>query len=104
MSFFLLEWNDEYLSQRIVAGSFVETDAQEILKSEIIKQLQIIEGKSKAEAELIYAYKQQDINNDDSEIDLEISQFGATLRYGSGYEERLTLVHYEEKDMKDGKE
>lgn len=95
MGIFLVEWNDEYLSQRIVTGPFAESNAQEILKSEIIKQLQIIEGKSDKEAEVIYTYKQQDIGNDYAEIDLNISQFGATLRYGSGYEERLTLVNYE---------
>lgn len=99
MDTYLLKWNDEYLTQTIVAGPFAEADGQEILKSEIMKQLQTIESKSEEEAELIYTCKGQDINGDCDEIDLSISPFGSSLRYGSGYEERLTLVGYKAKPV-----
>lgn len=96
---FLLEWNEEYLSQRIVAGPFEETDGQEILKRETIKQLKTHAYLSDKEAGLVFTRSLQGSNSYE-EIDFSASEYGAFFRYGSGYEERLSLVIYPEEGGK----
>lgn len=95
---FLLNWNDEYLQQRIVDGPFHEAEILIKIRFSIIKSLMLLLDLTEAEAKVIYDKKAE---NEElyPDIDLNIYDLGASLRYGSGYEDRFEIVDYKLPNM-----
>lgn len=92
-SFYLLNWNEEYLDMRIIGGPFDDSmSAKTTMKKEIIRRLVELNvaGNIKA-AEKIYADAMGDFEQSD---ELSVHPEGACIRYGGVYEEWYQIVEY----------
>ncbi|WP_373261884.1 hypothetical protein [Hungatella hathewayi] len=98
MSKFLVGWNDEILSMRLIDGPFGDSKKEEKIKIEVIKMLHKIYNYDEIKSEKIYhkiTSEEAAIDDDGEEIDLNIWSDGASLRYGGGEEDRIEVVEYE---------
>lgn len=96
--YYLVGWNDEYLNLRMADGPFKSEEKETRIKQEIIKMLMKIYGYEAEKAEKIYntiilGGTYTDIKG--KEIDLCIWRDGATLQYGSCFEDRIEVIEYD---------
>lgn len=92
--FYLLKWNDEYLDMQIIGGPFDnDKAAKSALMEETITRLTELDvAENKEDAGKLYAETEK---HPDQETEaLHISGNGASIFYGSGYEERYQIVEY----------
>ncbi len=91
---YILNWNDEYLDMQIVSGPFDEETAKQALKETVTKKLVElgIAADDKAAREMYFAAEKASAAD---EIHmLYVSQDGASIIYGSEYEDRYQVVDY----------
>jgi hypothetical protein len=97
-TYFLIGWNDEYINLRIADGPFKHEEKEARIKREIIKMLIKVYGYTAEKAEKIYntivmGGKYTDMKGED--INLCIWPDGATLQYGSCFEDRIEVIEYD---------
>lgn len=92
---YVLNWDDSALRQRIVAGPLEQPDARQALEQLITKSLQ---DNGFADTEETASHLYQAAKTDGSlELPcghLSLSDDGASLLYGGGYEDRYEIVTY----------
>ena len=100
---YILNWNDEYLNMIIVAGPVSDEMADAILHERIITRLvELNAADDREKAEEMYQEALKELNDpmagDFPFADiLSLSQCGASIRYGGGYEDRYEIVEHEQK-------
>lgn len=92
---YVLNWDDSALRQRIVAGPLEQPDARQALEQLITKSLQD-NGFADTEETASHLYQ---VAKTDGSLELpcghlSLSDDGASLLYGSGYEDRYEIVTY----------
>lgn len=97
---FLVGWNDEVLSMRMIAGPFKDDEKDDIIHKEVVKMLEKIHSLDDHQAEKIYrmcVFEGGELERtiDDVDIDLHVYGDGASLRYGGGEEDRIEVVQYD---------
>lgn len=90
---YILSWNSEVLQLQLLAGPLAEKGVAEQLKEIVIKNLSKLSEYSEKEAERRYLKALQAEDEEDDE--LVVYGTGASIRYGSGYEEYYHVVDYE---------
>lgn len=92
---YVLNWDDEALRQCIIAGPLDQSDARQALKQSIIKSLQD-NGFADTEkaANDLYQAAETDGSLELPCGHLSLSDDGASLLYGGGYEDRYEIVTY----------
>ena len=90
---YILSWNSEVLQMQLLAGPLAEKDVEEQLKKIVIKNLsKLCEYSEKgAERRYLRALRAEDEEDDE----LVVYETGASILYGSGYEEYYHVVDYE---------
>lgn len=94
---FVLCWNDEYLSMAIIGGPYSDMDsAADAMRKEVIDRLQALNvTETSYEAAALYeAASNSEDNVADYLQELHVSEYGASIRYGGGYEERYEIVDH----------
>ena len=100
---YILNWNDEYLNMIIVTGPVSDEMARDILHERIVTRLVELNAvDNREEAEEMYQEALKELNDpmagDLPFADtLSLSQYGASIRYGGGYEDRYEIVEHKQK-------
>ncbi len=94
---YVLNWNDEYLDMMIVCGPLDEETAKQVMKKEVINRLVKLDvAKNIKAAEEMYLAA-ENASAKDEIYELRVSPSGATILYGTGYEDRCQIVDYGQK-------
>lgn len=94
--YYLLNWNDEYLDNIIVAARETKEEIQGILKERILERLiglNIVETEAEA-ADLWFKAKSKDPNHDCDDDVLCINKMGGSISYGAGYTDHYHIVEF----------
>lgn len=93
---YLLNWNDEYLDMQIVSGPLADdTAARQVMKETVIERLvQLNVADDAKDAEEMYLAAEKAEGSEEAMEELHISPYGASIRYGGGYEDRYQIVEY----------
>lgn len=91
---YVLNWNDEYLSMRIVCGPMDEEAAKQEMKNQVVESLVELEiAKNVKMAEELYAAA-ENATVENTIYELHVSPDGASIMY-KGHEDRYQIVEYE---------
>lgn len=93
---YLLNWNDEYLDMQIVSGPLADdTAARQAMKETVIERLvQLNVTDDAKDAEEMYLAAEKAAGSEETTEELHVSPYGASIRYGGGYEDRYQIVEY----------
>lgn len=92
---YLIGWNDEVLSMRLIEGPFADNRVKEAIHDEVINMLRKTYKMDTGIAETVYQTRIHDLPcniNEYGSICLDIWETGASLQYGGGYEDRIKIV------------
>lgn len=89
---FIISWNSEVLQLQLLAGPLSARNTASHLEKIVIQNLMKLSDYSKEEAEKRYRTAVR--GNEDEEDELVVYSTGASIRYGSGYEEYYHIVDY----------
>lgn len=93
---YLLNWNDEYLDMQIVSGPLADdTAAKQAMKETVMERLaQLNVADDAKDAEEMYLAAEKAAGSEETMEELHVSPYGASIRYGGGYEDRYQIVEY----------
>lgn len=93
---YLLNWNDEYLDMQIVSGPLADDEAaREVMKETVMERLvQLGVADNAKDAEKMYLAAEKAAESEETMEELHVSPYGASIRYGCGYEDRYQIVEY----------
>ncbi len=93
---YLLNWNDEYLDMQIVSGPLADDKAvREVMKETVMERLvQLGVADNAKDAEEMYLAAEKAVWPEETMEELHVSPYGASIRYGGGYEDRYQIVEY----------
>ena len=92
---YVLSWNDEYLDMQIICGPMDEAAARQAMKKEVMRklvELNLAEDTKVAEKMYLVA---ESTSVEGETNDMHVNSNGASIIYGTGYEERYQIVDYE---------
>lgn len=93
---YLLNWNDEYLDMQIVSGPLADDEAvREVMKETVKERLvQFGVADNAKDAEEMYLVAEKAAGPEATMEELHVHPYGASIRYGGGYEDRYQIVEY----------
>lgn len=93
---YLLNWNSEYLDMQIVNGPLADdTTAKQVMKETVIERLvQLGVADDAQDAEEMYLAAEKAVEPEEPLEELHVSPYGASIRYGGGYEDRYQIVEH----------
>lgn len=97
--FYLLNWNDEYLDNIIVAAKNTKEEIRNALKERVIERLVELQVADETKAVNMWNESEK-VNNYQSDDDtLSVNPFGASILYGGSYTDRYNIVEFRMKSQ-----